>query len=157
MKVFVEFRCHPLLAIQKVQDIMCNMIRFECSQCHIRFPAFHPHFTPPFPLDVTRHCSNEIAEWEDDSRPRASEELAPTFTGRCRSCVDSLHKVENDECLRGVGVFSARNQQLPWYNFPGTDRVALLNITKQELFNSATVLESMLVSVGSHASFCLHV
>ena len=104
-KVHAEFRLHPLLAIQKVQDIMCSMIRFECTLCDVRFPTFHPDYTPSFTLDVLRHCSNEVAHWEDEKRPGPPTEFAETYRGRCKACELSLKKVEDDECLKGVAVF----------------------------------------------------
>ena len=73
--------------------------------------------------------------------------MAKTYRGRCRSCVASLKHVENDGTLAGVAVFSARNQQLPWYGFPADDRVTTLQITKLQLFQQATVLGSMLVAL----------
>ena len=82
--------------------------------------------------------------------------MAARCKGRCKECVLSLKKVEDDECLAGVGVFSARNQQLPLYNFPATDRVTILNCTKQQLFEQATILESMLVALSHmQVSVCM--
>ena len=52
-KVHTELRLDPLRAIQKVQDIMCHMVLFECTSCETRFPAFHPKKMPPFQLDAT--------------------------------------------------------------------------------------------------------
>ena len=132
------------------------MIRFECTLCDVRFPTFHPDYTPPFTLDVLRHCSNEVAHWEDEKRPGPPTQFAETYRGRCKACELSLKKVEDDECLKGVAVFSARNQQLPWHGFPATDRLTTLQMTKQALFDSATVLESMLVALAHmQVSVCM--
>ena len=141
-------RLEPLRAIQYVQDIICHMVLFNCKSCHGRFPAFHPEKTPPFQLDVLRHCSNDVAEWDEIPPLPFPTPMAPRCRGRCKGCVDSLKKVENDACLRGVAVFSARNQQLPLYNFPAEERGTLLDYTILQLFKEASILESMLVSLS---------
>ena len=155
-RVHAGMRLRPLEAMHRVQTIMCSMIMFECLVCETRFPTFHPDHVPPMQLDVTRHCSNEVADWENDERPGPPTEMAKLYKGRCRACVVSLQKVENDEGLAGVAVFSARNQQLPWHGFPADDRVTKLQLTKLELFKQATVLESMLVSLAHmQVSVCM--
>jgi len=47
-KIHVALRQEPLQAMQRMQDIMCHLIRFECRECRIRFPAFHPDYAPDF-------------------------------------------------------------------------------------------------------------
>ena len=155
-KVHAELRLEPLRAIQYVQDIICHMVEFNCKSCHGRFPAFHPEKTPPFQLDVLRHCSNDVAEWDEIPPLPFPTPLAPKCHGRCKGCVDSLKKVENDACLRGVAVFSARNQQLPLYKFPAEERETLLDWTILQLFKEASILESMLVALSHmQVSVCM--
>jgi len=43
-KIHVALRQEPLQAMQQMQDIMCHLIRFECRECRVRFPAFHPNY-----------------------------------------------------------------------------------------------------------------
>ena len=101
---------------------------------------------PPWPLQVTKHCSNSVHTW--DSLPGPPALLAPVLTGVCQNCADSLKKVEEDATLRGVAVFSARNAQLPLYNFPSTSRIDLLNMEVRALFAQASIVESMLVALN---------
>ena len=60
-KDHVALRKEPLEAIQAMQDVMCHLVLFECRECRIRFPAFHPEFDPTISepkleLQITKHC-----------------------------------------------------------------------------------------------------
>jgi len=144
-KVRTNLREGPLQAMHTMQTIMCSMIKFHCDVCDRRFPAFHPDHEPPFALDVLRHCSNAVAHWNE--KPGPPEHIAPTHTGICQKCCDSLKRVEHNEDMQDVAIFSAANKQLPLHNFPAMRRVDVLDITYQQLFEQATVCEAMLVAI----------
>ena len=54
-----------------------------------------------------------------------------------------LARVADDELLRGVALFGARNGQDPLAGFPATDRDELTRLELHELFRQATVLEAL--------------
>ena len=153
-KIHVAFRQEPLEAMQAMQDIMCHLVLFECNECRIRFPAFHPDFTPEFDLQCTKQCRNAVASWEGDPPSAACAKRAPVCRGVCKACADELEKDENHELLKGVVRFGAANSQDPLAGFPATDRVVLLDMELQDLFRQATVLEAMLVSLN-HMQVCV--
>ena len=131
-----------------MQTVMSRLILFECRECRVRFPAFHPKFMPPLaaPLQTTRSCSNAVAEWDDQPADAASI-LAPRHTGLCRSCANDLAAVADDDLLRGVSLFGARNLQDPLAGFPATDVDTLTGLELQVLFRDASILEAMLVAL----------
>ena len=58
-----------------------------------------------FELDVCKHYSNEVRDW--DALPAADGSRAAALaTGLCERCAVSLAKVDNDDALRGVAAFS---------------------------------------------------
>ena len=79
-KDHAALRTEPLEAIQAMQDVMCNLLLFECNECHVRFPAFHPEFDPTtfepmLELQITKHCRNNVAVW-DAGMPPPPEDCA---------------------------------------------------------------------------------
>ena len=78
---------------------MCNLVLFVCRECRSRFPAFHPEHAPEFDLQITKQCSNDVAEWAGGAAPAASTRQAPTCTGLCGACARELEKAEKEELL----------------------------------------------------------
>ena len=153
-KIHVTLRQKPLEAMLHMQDVICHMLDFECRECRVRFPAFHPDYPPPLELQITKQCPNDVAEWEGGEPPAASAKQATHCRGLCGACQRELKKVENDELLRGVVRFGAKNYQDPLAGFPATDPVQLLDMQLHDLFRQATVLEAMLVSLN-HMQVCV--
>ena len=148
-RLHVELRKKPLEAVQEVQDIMGSLVYFTCRECRVRFPAFHPKHeerVKGLKLQVPRRCSNSVAIW--DEVPEGNAILAARCSGLCQDCADDLAKVQNDSTLNGVVCFGRRNAQDPLAGFPAMDEVASLSMQVQELFRSASVLESMLVALN---------
>ena len=147
-KIHVALRQEPLQAMQQMQDIMCHLIRFECRECRIRFPAFHPNYKPDFELQITKQCRNDVAEWNDAVLPESSSTYAPTCIGLCGACADDLVTAAKDEVKKGITRFGAKNCQDPLAGFPAMRRVDSLDMCLHDLFRQATVLEAMLVSLN---------
>ena len=148
-KIHAALRKPPLEAILQVQDIMVRLVLFQCRECRIRFPAFHPDFEPPahLQLQIQRQCPTAVAEW--DERPsQEPNALATRHTGLCRTCADDLGRKATDELLHGVSLFGARNTQDPLAGFPSMDVDSLTQLEYQHLFRQATVLEAMLVALN---------
>ena len=104
-KIHATLRKAPLEAMLQVQDIMCHLILFECRECRVRFPAFHPDFEPPphIQLQVLRQCPNAVAEWNE--RPSlAPSRLAPRHGGLCCTCADDLRKKTKTSLMNCCGV-----------------------------------------------------
>ena len=99
-KIHTAFRQEPLEAMQAMQDIMCHLVLFVCRECRIRFPAFHPDFTPDLDLQVTKQCPNAVATWDGDVPSKASARKAPTCTGVCAKCAKELEDSQKDELLK---------------------------------------------------------
>jgi len=127
---------------------MCHLIRFECRECRIRFPAFHPNYKPDFELQITKQCRNDVAEWNDAVLRESSSTFAPTCVGLCGMCADDLVTAAKDEVKKGITRFGAKNCQDPLAGFPAMRRVDSLDMCLHDLFRQATVLEAMLVSLN---------
>ena len=57
-----------------------------------------------------------------------------------------MKHISDDESLQGITKFSASNIMDPLYNFPA-DEKTILDVTLNQLFEQATVVEGMLVSL----------
>ena len=147
-KVHTLLRKGPLDAIQHVQEIMGSLVLFVCRECRVRFPAFHPEHEAEMlsmKLQTTRQCQNSVATW--DKEPDQPRLLASTHGGVCSKCAKELEDCEKQTELTGVVRFGSRNGQDPLAGFPATDPVQSLQMQVHSLFQQATVLESMLVSL----------
>ena len=140
-KIHLVFKRRLLEQSLNVERIMSHLVLFKCNVCNNRFPTFHPLHQPDFELQSTKKCRIDVASW--DSEPVEVTRLATLHTGVCGSCQESLDSVENDPLLNGIAVFSGRNGMDPLF---GMDDVALRR-EFQYLFENASVVESMLVSL----------
>ena len=62
-----------LRAVQAEQTMLTRMVKFGCSWCTERFPAFHPAYEPPdwLPMELLKRgkdgvalCNIEVAKWD---------------------------------------------------------------------------------------------
>ena len=161
----MAFRERLLARAHDVQQILRNMVLFKCKICKPRFPTFHPARKPVESLDCTAVCSVEVHEIDDHVPENAR--LAPFCSGTCARCHKNLQRVSGDRLLTGVATFSDRNNMDP---LAGMDDAAVLDPAQlpaalpmdpllqpddcrlrreyMHLFRSATVVESMLVSLN---------
>ena len=141
-----------------MRTILERMVLFKCTVCRERFATFHPAYDPTGVLDLqlfrrgqsnVATCSVDVATWDDVPPLEASAGellVASCHEGKCWAChVDMQTQIEA-QGGREEGVVPKRsylNHMNPWHGFPGGQNGRDL----RALFESATVLEAMLVAL----------
>ena len=153
-KYDVNLRESPLRAVQAMHAILSRMVLFRCNDCKERFPTFHPAYVPPpriaSDMELLKHgrdgvaqCSIEVAQWDDVPPLVVQDGLATCCSGTCLRCerdmAAQLRLLGGDEERAIVSLRSEENHMDPCLRFPVDDL--------QELFDGATVVESMLVAL----------
>ena len=166
-KFSVRLRESSLRAVHAVHTMLTRMVLFECDCCRERFPAFHPAFAPPAAvakqIELLKPgkggvavCNIEVATWDVLPVPPDATEEALLVAERCSGLCLACHKdIEQQrlELAQGLPAHSAearealvvprrsyRNHMDPLFRFPR-------NTDLQDLFDSATVVEAMLVAL----------
>lgn len=158
-RFIVKLNLSVLAAVHAQHTMLTRMVLFHCRTCTERFPVFHPAFAPPEDLGMhllkanpktgCAPCNLRVGRWDDlpPLKESASELLlAKTYEGECLRCVvDMEHLVAKlgadaraEDLLPKFGFLNGMD---PVYTFPGNDRQL------QYLFDSATVVEAMLVAL----------
>ena len=138
-----------------MHTILTRMVLFHCTVCMERFPTFHPAYEPPpsiaAKMDVLKRgsnglaaCSIEVHSWEEAPPFVETDFIAGTHRGVCACCQHDMDKNLDDQGGDpGTAVIvprkSADNNMDPCFRFPVDDL--------KELFEQATVVEAMLVSL----------
>jgi hypothetical protein len=153
----VKLNLQVLAAVHAEQTILTRMVRFHCNTCTGRFPTFHPAFVPPPELgmhllkknlkDGCAPCNLEVGTWESvpPLKETASELLlAKTYDGHCLRCTEDvrlLRKAVGEHAREEdiIAKFGFQNEMDPAFTFPADQ--------PQHLFDSATVIESMLLAL----------
>ena len=97
-KFDVRLKDSALRAVQAQQTILTRMVKFQCTWCTARFPAFHPAYEPPdwLPMELLKRgasgvaaCNIEVATWDEIplfSPPEEDLVVASCHSGVCCAC-----------------------------------------------------------------------
>jgi len=154
-KYDVRLREASLRAVQAMHAILSRMVLFRCNDCKERFPTFHPAYVPPPSLakdmellrrggDGVAACSVEVYSWDALPPLEAPDGVAEYCSGTCLRCqkdMDDQLKLQECDQERAVIVprRSEENHMDPCFRFPFDEL--------KELFDGATLVESMLVAL----------
>ena len=127
------------------QRILNSLLLFHCQLCNERFVTFHPQHKPAFQLECLATYPCEVAQWDDE--PSERSKFAELYTGLCKRCITDAAKVQGDQLLAGIGVWSTENNMNLLHGLSLTETEQDFK-ELHELFNQATVVEEMLVALN---------
>ena len=148
-------REQSLRATQAMHAILSKMVLFFCGDCKERFPTFHPAYAPPLSLvdsmtllkrgrDHLAPCDVQVFRWDELPPLDSVDGAAEPYGGTCYRCqhdMDEQVRKRGDEEAHTdvVALRSEDNHMDPCFRFPAEEL--------QELFDGATLVESMLVAL----------
>ena len=154
-KYDLRLRENSLRAVHAMHTILSHVVLFRCKHCKERFPTFHPAYEPPPTIakdmqilrrgnDGLAACSVEVSSWDELPPLEARDGPAFACMGTCLRCqkdMDKQLKSQGGDEERAVVVArrSEDNHMDPCFRFPFDDL--------QDLFDGATMVESMLVAL----------
>ena len=152
-KFDVRLKEASLRAVHAQQSILSSMVMFSCNWCAERFPTFHLAYEPPewLRLELLKRgangvaaCNIHVASWDTLPEFPPPDGLAAHHTGTCLACqadIEQQHAAlpEESEPAGIVPKRSILNHMDPVFRFPYEEL--------QQLFDSASLIESMLVSL----------
>ena len=144
-KIIASFRKKVLQDMHPNQRILNSLLLFHCQFCNERCVTYHPQHKQAFQLECLATYPFEVAQWDDEPSERLR--FAQLHTGLCKRCINDAAKVQGDQLLSGIGVWSTENHMnlLHGLSLSGSEQdVKGLH----NLFNEATVVEEMLVALN---------